>query len=61
MGRPLVDADCKQGRHLARVQRVDARIAVAGEEHHRGIGCAGLHVLIGRVLQQVGELLFVLR
>jgi hypothetical protein len=43
------------------MKRVHARIAVAGEEHHRRIGDAGLHVVIGRVLEQVEKLLFVLR
>jgi hypothetical protein len=43
------------------VKRVDARIAVAGKEHHGRIGCATLYVVIGRVLEQIEELFFVFR
>ena len=45
-----------EGGHLARVQRVDAGIVVAGEEHDGGILGSRLHVLVGRVFEQVGEL-----
>ncbi len=42
--------------HFAGVKRVDAGVAVAGEEHDGGIGGAGLYVVVGRVFEQVEEL-----
>ena len=50
-----------EGCHLARVQRVDARVAVAGEEHDGRIGRARLDVLIGRIFPDPGEILLVFR
>ena len=50
-----------KGRHLARVQGIDAGIVVSGEEHDRGILPPGLHILVGRVFEEVGEILCLLR
>ncbi len=49
----------QQCRHLARMQGIDARIAVAREKHDGRIIGARLHVLIGRVLVEIRKLLLV--
>ena len=46
----------QQGRHLARVQRSDARVGIAGHEEHSGILGSGLNVLVGRVSVEPLEL-----
>ncbi len=43
------------------MQRVHAGVGIAGLEHHRRIFRAPFDVVVGRVLQDVGELLRVLR
>ena len=49
-----------QGRHFAGVKRIDSGIAVSGVEHDGGEFHARLHVLIRRVLEQVGKLVGVI-
>jgi hypothetical protein len=44
-------------RHLPGMERIDARVRVAGHEHHDGILHARLHPLVGRVRAQPVELL----
>src|ERR1035437_8483575 len=43
----------QQSCHLACMERVHAGVVVSGKEHYRGIGCAGLDILVGRVLEQI--------
>ena len=51
----------QEGRHLARMERVNTGVVVSSEEHHRGISRGRPDVLVGRVPEQIAELLFVLR
>src|ERR1035438_5974600 len=51
----------QQGRHLTGVERVRKRIGfAASEKQDRRIGRSGLHVLVGRELEQMHKLLVVL-
>ena len=45
------------GRHLARVQRIDARVALGGGDQDRRVGGPVTHMVVGRIRREPPELL----